>query len=199
MILGFKTLVRHNNQMQYVNLGWILVQKKKQKKNIWNRTYQEQSGKLSMEWILDDIWELLWIFLTLITECDYVRMSLLLGYTSICCKTGIKRHDVCNLLSNDSEKQHIYTEIWLIIKLMNLGDRYMYYSFNSSTYFNTKVWEKHFTTPYPSPQATTHFSALLSAKHFKRPVYTQCHPLLSSSSLMNPLDQVPIPWKLAWN
>ena len=28
MVLGFKTLVRHNNQMQYVNLGWILVQKK---------------------------------------------------------------------------------------------------------------------------------------------------------------------------
>lgn len=64
-------------------------------------------------------------------------MSFLLGYTSICCKTGIKRHDVCNLLSNDSEKQHIYTEIWLIIKLMNLGGRYMYYSFDSSTYFNT--------------------------------------------------------------
>lgn len=124
--------------MQYVNLGWILVQKTKQnKKNIWNRTYQEQSGKLSMEWILDNIWELLWIFLTLITECDYVRMSFLLGYTSICCKTGIKRHDVCNLLSNDSEKQHIYIEIWLIIKLMNPGDRSMYYSFDSSTYPNT--------------------------------------------------------------
>lgn len=58
MVLGFKTLVRHNNQMQYVNLGWILVQKKK-KKNIWNQTHQEQSGKLSMRWILVDIWELL--------------------------------------------------------------------------------------------------------------------------------------------
>lgn len=51
----------------------------------------------------------------------------------------------------------------------------------------SKVWEKYFTTPNPSPQATTHFSALFSAKHFKRPVYTQCH-LLLSSSLMNPLE-----------
>ena len=31
MVLGSKTLVRHNNQMQYVNLGWILVQKTKTK------------------------------------------------------------------------------------------------------------------------------------------------------------------------
>lgn len=29
MILGFKTLVRPNDQMQYVTLAWILVQKKK--------------------------------------------------------------------------------------------------------------------------------------------------------------------------
>lgn len=34
MVLGFKTLVRHNNQMQYVNLGWILVQKKNTKKHL---------------------------------------------------------------------------------------------------------------------------------------------------------------------
>lgn len=51
----------------------------------------------------------------------------------------------------------------------------------------SKVWEKYFTTTNTSPQATIHFSALFSAKHFKRPVYTQCH-LLLSSSLMNPLE-----------
>lgn len=31
LVLGFKTLVRRNNQMQYVNHGWILVDKKKKK------------------------------------------------------------------------------------------------------------------------------------------------------------------------
>lgn len=77
---------------------------------------------------MDDIW---------ITECNYVRMSLLLGYTNICCKTGIKIMIFATYFQMIQKKTHIYTEIWLIIKLMNLGDRYMYYSFNSSTYFNT--------------------------------------------------------------
>lgn len=34
MILVFKTLVRHNNQMHYENLSWILVQKNKKQKHL---------------------------------------------------------------------------------------------------------------------------------------------------------------------
>lgn len=49
----------------------------------------------------------------------------------------------------------------------------------------SKVWEKYFTTPNPSPQATTHFSALFSAKHSKD---LSVRSAICFSSLMNPLE-----------
>lgn len=59
MILGFKTLVRHNNQMQYVNLGWILVQKTKKQKKHLKLNISGTIGKTEYGMDIDDIWELL--------------------------------------------------------------------------------------------------------------------------------------------
>jgi hypothetical protein len=69
MALAFKTLVRHNNQMQYVNLGWILVQKTKTKTS--ETKYIRNNKKTGYGLSIRRYLGFSLIFLNLV-KCDYV-------------------------------------------------------------------------------------------------------------------------------
>lgn len=114
---------------------------------------------------------------------------------------GIKCHNVCNLLSVIQKNTHLHRKkIRQNIKLINLGDSYMYYYFNFSTYFNIFKWEGWGKTLL-SPPHILHLKLLppllylfFSAKHFsKRLIYTQCLHFFSPVLSWTESNQIFIP------
>lgn len=114
-------------------------------------------------------------------------MSLLSRHTRH--KTGMSC--VYNLLPNDSGKHaHLHRKkIQQVIKSMELDGRCVYYSFNSSIHFNIfRSLGETLHHPISHLKLLPSSQLCFSAKQFKRLVSTQCCPLLSCCSLMNPLS-----------